>query len=423
MRIIPTAAAIVLASVSTLAMGQDYGAMPNVGENKGVSPDQRQPERTQTVQSKIKPSAKATKAILELQTAVNANDMANIPEKLAAAKAVATTKEDNYWVARLQLKAAAASQDNAAASAAIDSLSSSGLMTPAEMAPLYGALGGTYFNAKQFDQAAAAFEHQIVLDPRNTDAMINLAESRAGAGKKPEAVAELQKAIQATSAAGQKPEEALYKRAVGIAYDAKLPSAVELGREWITAYPSPESWRNTIAIFRNQAHPDTEGTLALLRLMQAAGAMSVAQDYALFAQSDIEQSNYAEAQTVVDAGVAAKTVDPSSADFKEVVAFLKAKNKPSASDLEAALKMSPSATNLLRIGDGFYGLGEYSKAAEVYRQTMGKTGVDANVANLHLGMALARAGDKAGAAAALNAVRGPRADIAKLWLIYVQQHA
>jgi hypothetical protein len=53
---------------------------------------------------------------------------------------------------------------------------------------------------------------------------------------------------------------------------------------------------------------------------------------------------------------------------------------------------------------------------------MGKPGVDPNVANLHLGMALARAGDKAGATAALNAVTGPRADIAKFWLLYLSTH-
>jgi hypothetical protein len=38
-------------------------------------------------------------------------------------------------------------------------------------------------------------------------------------------------------------------------------------------------------------------------------------------------------------------------------------------------------------------------------------------------MALARAGVKSGATAALNAVSGARADIAKYWLVYVQQHA
>jgi hypothetical protein len=38
-------------------------------------------------------------------------------------------------------------------------------------------------------------------------------------------------------------------------------------------------------------------------------------------------------------------------------------------------------------------------------------------------MALARSGDKAGATAALNAVTGARADVAKLWLAYVNQKA
>jgi TolA-binding protein len=85
--------------------------------------------------------------------------------------------------------------------------------------------------------------------------------------------------------------------------------------------------------------------------------------------------------------------------------------------------MSPSPINLLRIGDRYYGMGNYSKAADIYRQVLTKPGVDKDLANLHLGMALARAGDKAGATAAFNAVNGPRADIAKFWLVYVQQHA
>jgi hypothetical protein len=38
-------------------------------------------------------------------------------------------------------------------------------------------------------------------------------------------------------------------------------------------------------------------------------------------------------------------------------------------------------------------------------------------------MALARQGDKAGATAAFNAVTGPRADVAKFWLAYVNAKA
>ena len=94
-----------------------------------------------------------------------------------------------------------------------------------------------------------------------------------------------------------------------------------------------------------------------------------------------------------------------------------------AADLDTALKSSPNAVNTLRIGDRFYAMGNYSRAADVYRQALTKPGADKDVTNLHLGMALARSGDKAGATAALKSVTGSRADIAKLWLVYVQQHA
>jgi Flp pilus assembly protein TadD len=67
-------------------------------------------------------------------------------------------------------------------------------------------------------------------------------------------------------------------------------------------------------------------------------------------------------------------------------------------------------------------MGNYSKAGEIYRQVATKPGADKELANLHLGMALARAGDKAGATAAFNAVTGGRSEIAKLWLLYLQQH-
>ena len=78
---------------------------------------------------------------------------------------------------------------------------------------------------------------------------------------------------------------------------------------------------------------------------------------------------------------------------------------------------------LLRIGDRYYAMGDYAKAVDLYRMSMGKAGVDKDVANLHIGMALARAGDKAGATAALNTVTGPRSGIAKLWLTYLDQKA
>lgn len=421
-RSVRLALGLLLAAAATPALAQYENASRAAPPPRATTTEEAQPQQQPAPAGSVKPSQKAMKALVDLQKAVNANDTANIPAKLAAAQAVATTKEDRYLVARLQLKAAVAANDTATMSSAIDAVASSGVASQADVAKLYRGLGGTLYNAKQYDKAIAAYNRAVALDPADYDSMGLIAESHLAAGQKAEAASAFQRAIQARTAAGQKAEEDLYKRSVQLAYDARSPNAIQAARDWVAAYPSANSWHNAVAIYRNMGQPDTEGTLDLLRLLQAAGALSTPGDYALFAEASADQLNFNEAQTVLDAGIAAKVVNPATPQFRDMLNVLKVKAKATPADLEAAAKMSPNAQNLLRIGDRYYAMGNYSKAAEIYRQVAGKPGADKDVANLHLGMALARGGDKAGATAALNSVTGGRADIAKFWLLYLQQH-
>jgi len=421
MKFTTTALGLVLALTATPVFAQmGYGAPTASGQQQQPQPA---PAQDAGKENQIRPSNGALKAIIALQTAVNANDFANVPAKVADAQKVAKTKEDRYLIGQLQLKAALAAKDNAGIASAIDVVAASAYLEPAKVGELYRSLGGTFYNAKQYDPAAAAFDKAIAADPSNLEVVMMLAETRNAQGRKAEAVSTFQRAIQASLAAGQKPREEVYRRTVALAYEANLPSAPELGRQWVTAYPSADSWRNSIAIFRNLTKPDVEGTLDLLRLMQATNSLTAASDYNLFATAAAEQSNYNEAQAVLNAGIAAKIVDPASPLFKDTIAGLKEKPIATAADLAVATKTAANGMALLRIGDRYYGMGEFAKAGDLYRQSIGKPGVDPNVANLHLGMALARAGDKAGATAALNTVTGVRADIAKYWLMYLQTKA
>jgi tetratricopeptide (TPR) repeat protein len=416
MKLITTTAVALVAAVSATPAAAQYASAPPQQPPQVPSNQQSAP-----AQATVKPSKQAMKAIVDLQTSVNKNDFASVPAKVAAAQAVATTKEDRYLIGQLQLKAAVAAKDNASMAASIETIAASGYLDAAKNSELYASLGSTLYNNKQYAQAAAAFQKAVAADPHNAEAPALLGEALFVQGQKAEAAAAFQRAIQARVAAGQKPDEALLKRAVGVAYDAKSPLAVDLGRQWVAAYPSATSWRNAIAIYRNLTHPDVEGTLDLLRLVNATGGMNDASDYSLYARAAAEQNNFNEAQAVLDAGIAAKVVNPANPDLRDLVAGLKAKPKATAADLATATKTAATGMALLRIGDRYYAMGDYAKAVELYRMAMGKPAVDTAVANLHLGMALARAGDKAGATAALNGVTGPRADIAKFWLTYVNQ--
>ena len=172
--------------------------------------------------------------------------------KAAAAQAVVSTKEDRYLLAQLEAQAAVAAKDNAALATALDGIAASGLLDAQKMSSLYVNLGAAFYEQKQLDKAGAAFERAIALSSSNTDALVDLGETRFAQGRKAEAVSMLERAIQAKLAAGQKPEEKLYKRALGLAYDAQLPEAANLAREWVAAYPNGSSWRDSIAVFRNR---------------------------------------------------------------------------------------------------------------------------------------------------------------------------
>jgi tetratricopeptide (TPR) repeat protein len=397
--------ALMTASAATPALAQS-------------APAQQQAQASAETPANVRPSKGALKALAELQAAIKANDLASIPSKIAAAQAVATTKEDKLLLGKLQVQAALATKDSTAMAAALDTLASSGMIDAQQMSRFYTGLGAQLYDAKQFDKAGAAFEKALSLDSGNFDAVVDLGETRFNQGRKAEAVASMQRAIQLKLAAGQKPPEELYKRALGLAYAAQMPQAADLARQWVSAYPSGSSWRDAIAIYRNSNRPDEESSLDLMRLMRATGGMN-SSDFAAYLNTLKEQLNFVEAQTALEKSPA---IDGSDAQLKQIAGVIMSKPKVTAADLSAAAKSVATGNGLLRVGDRFYGLGEYAKAVETYRAAKAK-GLDANLVNERVGVALAASGDKAGATAALKAVTGARAGVAQLWLLYLQNQA
>jgi tetratricopeptide (TPR) repeat protein len=416
-----TAIALVIGLLAAPAAAQmgSYGA--TAPQPKPTTPTQSgQEQSSASAQPSIKVSNKALKAIADLQKAVNANDTANIPAKLAAAQAVAQTKEDHYVIGQLQLKAALNAKDNNAAAVAVEALASSGYLPATEVSGLYQSLGVQFYNAKQYDRAAELFQKAANLTPQSAEPLKLLAEARNSLGQRAEGAATLMKALQLSTAAGQKPEEALYKRAVAMAYEAKSPTAVDLGRQWVAAYPSPDSWHNALAIYRNLDQPDSSNAIDILRLARITNSMQGTGDYHIYAFEAAQQANYGEAKAVVDEGISSGKIKASDPIVQEIQGVLKGKAAPTAAELAAAEKGATAPTAYLRVGDRYYGAGNFQKAADLYRQA-GAKGADANLSNLRLGEALAQAGDKAGATAALTKVTGPSAEIAKFWLVYLQR--
>jgi tetratricopeptide (TPR) repeat protein len=414
------ALALALTATSVSAAVQYGAASPQPRPQVPQQPSQAEAPAAAAA-GQPKPSAKAQAAILALQTAVDANDTANIPAKLAAAQAVATTPGDHYWVARLQLNAAIKSNNLAAAQQAVDAVAAANALPATTVAQLYVGIGNDLLKTKQYDQAVALYNKASALEPNNADYVLAIAQARSEQGQKEQAGAAVQRAIAISKSAGQKPSEDLYKDATSLAYDSKLPSAVGLARDWVAAYPSDDSWRNSLAIYRNLNHADSDTVIDIMRLSSLTNAMQTSGDYANYANRALDEGNYAEAKAVVDAGIAAGKLKANDKDVALVLAGTRGKI-PTAAELAGAEKTAVIPAAFLKVGDRYYAAGDYSKAATLYREAQAK-GIDANLANLRIGEALARSGDKSGAATAFNAVTGPRAELAKFWLVYVQTHA
>ncbi len=406
--------AAVAAPASAQRLGRERPADAKPQE-LATTPDAKEGEATTSTGRKVTVSKEAQKAIVELQNAVNAKDTANIPAKIAAALKVAKTADDKFIIGSNQARAAAASNDLAGLQAGLDLMAASGSAEAPILSMNYADLGKRYLAAGNGPAGVPALEKAIALDGNNGAAMALLADQKAKAGDKAGSVALLQKSFVAYRASGKTVPEGNYKFATNLAYDAKLPAANVIAREWVGAYPGPDSWRAAIQIYRGMSQPRGQQLVDLWRLARANNAVKGEADYDSFLSALIAGGNLAEAKAVLAEAGRQPNVDMTKTQFKDH--GVKVAKAPARAAVDAQLKAATTGPALIKAGDQLYGLGAYAEAAEAYRAALAKGG-DANLANLHLGMALARAGDKAGAQTALKAVTGEHAVVAQYWLVY-----
>jgi hypothetical protein len=206
---------------------------------------------------------------------------------------------------------------------------------------------------------------------------------------------------------------------------AKLPGTTAIMKDWVAAYPTPTNWRDTLMVYR-QMNPGAENNLDIYRLLRFANGLTGENDYYVYANAALLKGLPGETQSVLDEGFAANKIDKSKDVFTSLYANASRKAKADKPTLAAGEKSAMSAATAkpaMAMGDAYLSYGDYAKAAALYKAALGKSGVDAGLANLRLGVALARSGDKAGATAAFNAVTGPNAEIAKYWLLFLSKRA
>lgn len=376
-------------------------------------------------------SKEAQPKLIALEKAVKENRTADIPALAAEALAVAKTPDDRYFAYRLQLPSLAAANNPDALLPALEGVLGTGVAKAEELASLTLLSAKLNYNKGTANAAAATLaatraEEAVQLDPNNGEAHYILGLVRNRQKRPAEAVASLQKAQALLVAAGKPADQSITDQTLSIAYAAKLPVARDLAIANVKAAPTAKNWRVAIKITEQNSNLTAPDKVDLFRLQRLTNSFEGEGDYYPYVDALITRGLPGEAKAVLDEAFAAGKLDGSKATWKELqtaAAGRIAADKASLATGEKGALAAPTARPALATGDAYMSYGDYEKAAKLYRAAMTKTGVDADLANLRLGIALARSGDKAGAATAFNAVKGMRAGIAQLWLLYLEKQA
>ena len=363
-------------------------------------------------------------ALAALQSALAARDYGAAAAALSSAQTAVHSEDGRYYLANLQFQYARETNNVALQTSTIEALIANGRVSPSELGQLYTLRGTLAVFAQDRLAAEKNFTRAFELAP-TADSALALAQVKVDLNKKVEALGLIDRAIQLRAATGQPVLESWYKRAIEVAVSAQQkPQALRMLTALVTAYPSPENWRDAVYLYRDLDKPDAESNADSLRLMRATKAYGGERDYLDAAQVFTSAGLPGEAKGILADGLAAHMIDPMKATYKEAIANanrLATADKAKLSSYRSAAAAGGDAA--VTAGDHYMSFGDYAAAADFYRAALLKGVADRDEANLRLGMALALGGNRADAAAAFRAVTGTRADLAGLWLAWAARGA
>lgn len=416
-------------SVSKIALGVALavGTASMVGTAPADAQKKKKGEAAQPAQRNFNLSKEERAALLPVQTAITAKDWAAAQAGLPAAIAAVKGADGRYAIGRFQLEIGLGTNNVALQAQGLDNLVASGQVPAADLPVIVRNQAVLANNAGDKAKAEAAFARVVELSPNDPEALINLAQVKNDLKKPREAVQLLSRAIEIKKASGQPVDESWYKYALKLAFDGRTDPALRqqslaLSRQLVSAYPTKENWRDALLIFRDSSSLDPAAELDVLRFMRASGALAGERDWFDLADGLYRAGNYGEAKAVLDDGAAKKMIDPRKAAFAELIRLNNARlngDRASLGGEESKAMAGANGALALKIGDAFYGYGEHAKAIALYRAALSKGGVDANLVNTRIAMALLASGDRAGAEAAFKSLTGARGDLGAFWVAWL----
>ena len=411
-----------LALVALLASGSSLALSPAMAKDK-AAPAAAKPNY----------SANFIKAAQPAQTALK-TDALQAEAAVAAAEAAATTDDDKYLagIMRIQVEQARLKTPGADQQRMRGTLEAlvANPKTPAAQRGQFAFVVGQLAMQRKDNAAAVQYLTQAQqAGYANADLPVMLAQAKLASGDSAGGTADLEAAIKAQEASGGKAPETYYR--VTVAQYQKQnnkPQQVAWLRRWVAAYPTATNYHDALYIYGLQsgsvASLDKGQLLDVFRLLQQVRGLDN-YGYQEFAQKLLDSGLPDEGKAVLSEGIGSGKVKTSpNVSAMTAQANRQAELQGSLAPLESKAQSAATGNLAYQTGDAYLSQRNYPKAIALYRTALGKSGVDTDTVNTHLGIALAMSGDKEAARTAFAAVKaGVRADIAQFWLLWLDHPA
>jgi hypothetical protein len=234
------------------------------------------------------------------------------------------------------------------------------------------------------------------------------------------------KAIAAFKKAGQQPKEVLYQIKLQCASDANDTAAMKAGLYDLVRLTNKTSYWNNLIRLERQDERDDNNTRMIYRIMFDTNSMNADTDYIEMAQLLGDAGLPGEAQSVLEKAVSSGALkDEHKERTNRLLAALKTRadaDKKGLPQLDAEAQKNPAGQLDVKLGEVYFGAGDYQNAATAISRGIGKGQVkQLDEAYVYLGRAQVALKNTAEAKKAFDKLKSvpnvsPR--VLKLWELY-----
>jgi tetratricopeptide (TPR) repeat protein len=288
-----------------------------------------------------------------------------------------------------------------------------------------------YFQVKDYNKSAQWAKKWLEKHPNTEDMGILLGQSQYLLNDFKGAAATMMNVVSHAEKAGRKPDENWIQ--IVLSSQFKLDNKDGIGdalKKMVRYYPKPDYWANLLDIYRRKGNGDAMA-LGYYRLMNDVGVLKDKGDIVEMAQLALDAGVPGEAQATVEKGMSdgvLKVADKTEQGrYDRLLASAKKQadlDRKSLNQLAAEADKSTSGQPHIALGEAYLSYGDFDKAIAALQKgiSIGTGVTDIDQANISLGMAYLKKGQKAEAKKAFDSVKdGSKwSDLADLWSIRAQ---